>query len=392
VKTIIIGGSISGIYTAILLKRKHPDTEVMVLEKESKPCRKIYATGNGRCNILNANISSKSFNHPLYMEETLSSYPYSKLKETLESFGIILSEEGDLVYPLTFSASSFVSQLLSYAEILGVRILCEQRVFSYEQKGDGYEVKTEENSYLCDSLVIAVGGASSPKLGSDGFLHPLLQKKGYSWVPLTPGLCPIKVTENVKSLDGSRHKAKVSVMIDNRVSIEETGEILFKKDGLSGICVFNVSNVIEQTRSKLAPVIYVDLFPNIVMADLVHQMEKVHEINGPYFLSSFLTKPLEDYVIKVSKTLTAVAPDKLTYFNLAKAMKGLCFHYAGSYGFASSQISIGGLSLSEVDSNLISRREKNVAFVGEVLDLDGFCGGNNLSWALISALKVSEVL
>ena len=175
----IIGSGPSGLYLSIFLKIKQPESEVVVFEKESKLSKKLYATGNGHCNLLNKNLVKEKYNHPEFMGPILEKYPYAFLEGVLKSLGIELTSNGDYVYPLSESAPAYALYLKKLAEKVGVSFVTETRVLDYVSKDPQIEVKTDKKTYVFDKLVIATGGKSDPKLGRDGSFYEILKKHGY---------------------------------------------------------------------------------------------------------------------------------------------------------------------------------------------------------------------
>ena len=227
----IVGSGPSGLYLSIFLRIKHPESEVIVFEKESKLSKKLYATGNGHCNLLNKNLSKDKYNQPEFMAPVLEKYNYAFLEGVLKSLGIEVTSNGDYVYPLSESAPSYALYLKKLAEKVGVSFLTETRVIDYVVKGSNIEVKTEKKNYVFDNFVIATGGRSDPKLGSDGSFYEVLKKHGYSLVEPRPGLTPVTLNDkDIKPLAGVRHKANVKAFLGKEKIFDENGEILYKND------------------------------------------------------------------------------------------------------------------------------------------------------------------
>ena len=203
-KTAIIGASSAGLYLAIFLKKNHPEYEVVVFDKNEKIGKKIYATGNGRCNLLNTATSPKDYNHPSYMEPLLKTYDYPRLKAELNGLGIEVVSEGVNVYPASLQASSFVKYLTDLALKLGVEFRLSTKIVGYHH-AKNWILETDQGASSFDKIVFATGGKSQPKLGSDGSLFPVFSAHGYRLVPLKPSLCPIVTLEKTKSLSGLRH-------------------------------------------------------------------------------------------------------------------------------------------------------------------------------------------
>jgi predicted flavoprotein YhiN len=164
----IIGAGASGIYSAILLKKEHPEAEIVVFEKEEKIARKLYATGNGHCNLLNRQLTGDAYNNPEFMDPLLKRYPYLFLKELLKSWGIAVQEEGDYVYPGSYNAATYVGLLEKIARALGIHFILATRVLDYQAVTGGYCLKIDKNipdlPLIFEKVIFAVGGQKHPKI------------------------------------------------------------------------------------------------------------------------------------------------------------------------------------------------------------------------------------
>ena len=360
-----------------------------LFDKNEKIGRKLLATGNGHANVLNMKTGPEHFNHPKFVAPYLNYYPFGECQGQLASMGIILKNEGDLLYPLSYSAPSYVSFLGKLLNKEGVDVRLGVKVLDYAS-GEKVKIITDKGEEVFDFVAFATVGCSQSKLGSDGSLFPIFKKHGYTIIDPKPGLCPIRTKEKTKSLSGQRHEAKVTITIKDVVAREESGEVLFKDDGLSGIVIFNLASFINHLDSTEDVMIYLDLFPSVSLTALTVDLFASMKVNPTFFLDAYLTEPLKEYLLRYAGVTLNGSIDKGTCFKLAKAMKQLRFHFKETYGFDNSQVTIGGISISDVDEKLVSKKEKNVAFAGEVLDVDGLCGGHNLTWCLVSALAVAD--
>ena len=283
----IIGSGPSGLYLSIFLKIKHPESEVVVFEKESKLSKKLYATGNGHCNLLNKNLTKDKYNHPDFMAPILEKYGYSFLEGVLKSLGIELTANGDYVYPLSESAPSYALYLKKLAEKVGVTFVTETRVLDYKAEEKEIEVKTDKKSFIFDKLVIATGGKSDPKLGSDGSFYEILKKHGYSIVEPIPGLTPLTLNDkDIKPLAGVRHKANVKAFLGKEKIFDENGEVLYKNDGISGIVIFNAESAIYRHKNLKDIELVVDLFPEWSFEELMGRLAHDEALNSKFYLDS----------------------------------------------------------------------------------------------------------
>lgn len=376
-KIIVVGAGASGIMFAIARKRSHPKDEIIVLEHLDKPLKKILATGNGKCNLGNKKLTKDTYNSD-FVYNLMEKYDFNTQRDFLDSLNIKTTLVDNLLYPISMSATTVRNALLTMCEKYKIQIINNVEVNDYLVNDNSVEVMTNKDSYICDKLVIATGGKSSPKLGSDGILFDTLIEHGYQNININPGLCPIYTLENTKELDGIRVNAKVTLYKDDKKIHTEDGEVLFKKNGLSGIVIFNISRLIAKDLNRKYK-IYLDLLPIVDRDDL------------GLFLSTNSPRALLDAYLN-PKLANYINDKKLKGHDLINEIKNLKFTFKGLYGFEYSQISVGGISLKDVDSYLESTIEKNVYFIGECLNVDGPCGGYNLMWAFASALNLSDYM
>ena len=371
-KVIVIGAGASGVVAAINYKRNHKCDDVLIIEHLDKPLKKLLASGNGKCNLGNSNIDFRLYNNPQFAKSIIIDYNY---KEFFSSISIETKTMGDLAYPVSESAVSVKDALLNAAKELGIQINLEEKLLDYKVNNQ-IKVLTNKSEYLADKLYIAGGLKSSPKLGSDGSVLDILEKHNYKVSTPQPGLSPLFTKEKTKSIDGIRVKAKVTLLEDGKKVHEELGEVLFKEHGLSGIVIFNTMSLIARNMHKNHE-ISLDLLPDF-SEDYLKNYRKSHKFSE--LLLAFLNPKISAYL-----------QDRFNNEeNIFSSLKNLKFTFDKSYGFDFSQVSVGGVLASEVDENLMSKHEKNVFVIGELLNIDGPCGGYNLTWAFASAIKSTK--
>ena len=369
-KVIVIGAGASGVVAAINYKRHHISDDVLIIEHLDKPLKKILATGNGKCNLGNAKIDFSRFNNPNFAKKIIEGYDYIELFESVSIQTKLIDE---YAYPVSESAVSVREALLNECRKLGIKINIEEQFVDY-QKGTQIRVITNKNTYTCDKLIISGGLCSSPKLGSDGSVLKTLEKHGYKINEPKAGLSPLYTIEKTKLIDGIRVKAKVSIIENNKKVHEELGEVLFKEHGLSGIVIFNAMSIIAR-KPSLKHKIVLDLLPDF-SASYILNYRNTHSFDE--LLQAFINPKISGYL-----------KDRFIKENeIFESLKALEFTFDKSYGFDFSQVSVGGICVDEIDENMMSKRENNVYFIGELLDIDGPCGGYNLTWAFASALRI----
>lgn len=386
----ILGSGPSALYAAILLKKRHPSYMIDIFDKEEKLAKKLRATGNGHANIMPDEENPFAYNDPKFMESLLSSYPLSKRIEAFHEMGVSVNKkEGQGYYPTSDNANQFASYLLDVASSFGIVLHRAVTIKDYEKKEFGYYFLTSNVEYgPYDTLIIAPGARSGNNLGSDGNFVSVLEKHHYRFDSFRPGLCPIMVTDRkMKELSGIRHAANVSLSSEGKSFFSQRGEVLYKDDGLSGIVIMNASS--EIARRKLKDVtIYIDLFPNKTHEEMCDEITKMQKVSPHFFLDSLLPHPLANHVLDRAKRTHDVEWIPL----LARTMKGLDYCYKENYPFLFSQVSVGGLKLDQIESTFESKIEKSVYFAGEILNIDGECGGYNLLFNLLNALRIADSL
>lgn len=379
----IVGGGAAGLFFALFLSYLHPDWHIEIYEKEERVGRKILATGNGHCNLLNENPAPE-----YYSDELVGSYfascGYETLCKALEEQGIYLQKRKEGIYPLTYSAASLLTYLLDVLAARKVVFFTGFKVIDYVKSTTGADVLLDHDTKRhVDFLAISTGGKSSPKLGSDGSFFSVLAKHGYQVANPVPALSPIKTKEvGLGILKGVRHRSLVSIVFKGRSVYQEEGEILFKEDGLSGIVAFNASSFLTWKGLWNSSAVVLDLFPERSDAE-IKEMEKRARRLGGRPLETIVEKNLATYILKRSER------EKKEPVAL---LKNLVFHPSCSYGFNDSQVTHGGVSLDDVDLVCHSKIEDGIGIIGEALNVDGKCGGYNLTWALATAYLLAASL
>ena len=356
----IIGGGASGTFAAIRIKELNPSFDVTIIERNDKLMKKIAVTGNGRCNYANLGDLENKYNHP-FANQIINNLKPNDLVSIFDKYGIHPTTIDNLVYPVSLSAQTVILMLNKRLEELNINICLNETVLDYQIKDNKCFLKTDKNTHVFDKLVFSSGGKAYPQLGTDGSLFDVLRQHGYLIEALSPSLSPIKVKENTKKISGQRVKCLVSLLYKDKLYYSEEGEVLFKDDGLSGIVILNMSQMINRLSDKKDVKLVLDLAPS--------------------------------KTVKPNKYLEYVQPKVASYLKENSLnINRIVFSFKNFYDFDVAEVSHGGVSLNEVTNELMSKKENRVFFTGEILDVDGMCGGFNLMFAFASAETVAKAI
>ncbi|MBR7133582.1 MAG: aminoacetone oxidase family FAD-binding enzyme [Clostridia bacterium] len=397
---IIIGGGAAGLCSAVYLKQKAPSLSVRVLESLPRVGKKLALTGNGRCNISNKRIELSRYHgeNVEFCQYALDKYNIAFTQEFFEKIGVRFAFEGDKAFPASFQAASVVDCLRFAAENLGVIINTETRVTNIQIAGGKYRVVADKVSFMASNIIIAAGLLSGgDRLGCDGTMLSLLKKAGFNTVKTTPAIVQVKTaTDVVKQLKGIKINALATLKSGNRKIREEFGEVLFCDYGLSGPPILQVSRAIMREQNNLK--IELDLMPEISeneIFDMLRQRAKrLFYLKLDEFFTGLLNKRVGQVILKsvgcsLSDKVQALEAEKIK--KLAFLIKNFSFTVTGTTGFINSQVTAGGINTLQFDrETMMSKSNKGLYCVGEILDIDGDCGGFNLQWAWSSAFCAAE--
>ncbi len=365
---IVVGAGASAFTCAIEAARG--GLSVLMLEGNLKPAQKILATGNGRCNITNANLEVKHFNNPQVVQNVFGLHPENDICTFLSSLGLVLVEESEgRMYPRSLSAASVQELLIDEANRLGITIACGRDVISVTPSDDLYNVTfTEKFSndaskkkfVTARNVVLATGGNTSQNI------------KGlrFNTTQQSPTLCALAtVPQPQRILDGVRVQANVLLIRQDTCVAEETGEVLFRSYGVSGICIFNLSR-----HAQAGDRIEIDLFTDMDKDQLIKHLEKSPSIHVG--LLGLLPPKMVEYLETSDHPL-----DKTPLSFIVKEPANV----------GAAQVTKGGLILSQFNAQTLeSKLYPGVYAVGEILDIDADCGGYNLSWAWLSGMRAAQ--
>lgn len=392
---IIIGGGAAGLLSAVYLKKKNPKLNIRILEALPRVGKKLLLTGNGRCNISNKNITISRYHgeNVSFAEYALNKYDLEFTADFFESIGVPFVYEGDKAFPSSLQAGSVVDCLRFAAEESGIIIHTDTKVTNIQTLKNQYRVWADKISFVCDTVIVATGLYSGGyKCGSDGSMFELLKKAGFKTVDTTPAIVQLKTENDItKQLKGIKVDANVVLKSGAKVVREEFGEVLFCDYGLSGPPVMQISR--EVPRNKNFMTLSLDIMPEISLDDLKVKIKARSENLKARPLEEFFTGMLQKRIgqvilkqcgLKLSDKAEVLKDNDID--RIAKMIKSFDFKVLDTTGFINSQVTAGGISTNEfINDTMQSKSYKNFYAVGEILDIDGDCGGFNLQWAWSSA-------
>ncbi len=392
----IIGGGASGFTASIFAKRKNPNLNITIFEKNKRVLKKVLATGNGRCNITNKNLSLDKYNRESekFIKYAINSFGVSEAESFFASIGILFSEEnGGKIYPMNKQASSVVDMLLAEADHLGIDIKCESEITSIKKKGSFFEIESNSEKLRADKIIISCGSKSGGGFSSG---YDILKQFGHTITPLFPAVVQVKAI-GTKPLTGMKFVGKAKILKSKKILEEAEGEILFTDYGLSGPTIMNLSRVISKffaEKKNLKEEIFISLdflteFTEEEIYSLLLERRKIlNHLNAELFLNGVINKKISFEVIKRANLKLSTPVYSLSNSDLktvAYLLKNFEFKSEGVMPFINSQVCAGGVELSQIDPFTMESKKVNGLFVtGEILNVDGICGGYNLHWAWAS--------
>lgn len=403
-KVIVIGAGASGLTAAIKMKELNRKLDVVILEGNLQGGKKILATGNGRCNYWNENqnVTNYHTNSNVDLSKIINSQSSKKVIEFFVNLGVIPRIKNGYYYPYSNQATTITNALISKALRLGIKILFNERVYDVTSYGGEFKVSTINKTYTANKLVVATGGTAASKTGSDGFGFELAKRFGHHIIKPLPALVQLKCTfRNQKELAGVRCDCKLSLYENKNLLQEEIGEMQFTNYGLSGICAMQLSYKISRGLDcSKEEIIKVNLLPDFAsnFIEFIKWVQRQEQISSnrtiANILDSVLNYKLGNYILNISNLVGTEKVSELKEHQLialGKNITSLTFKICGTNSFDDAQTTSGGVDLSEInletfESNLCN----SLYFCGEVLDIDGACGGYNLGFAWISGIIVGE--
>ncbi|MBU3181499.1 NAD(P)/FAD-dependent oxidoreductase [Clostridium psychrophilum] len=391
---IIIGGGAAGLTSALI--SKNMGINVGIIEGTDRIGKKILTTGNGRCNISNSNIDSSRYHseNQYFSKHILDSFTVDDTKDFFSNLGIpLVTLDGGKMFPMSMQASSVLDIFRFSIEEKNIPVYINTKVKKIIKEKNVFKIYSSNNSiYECEKLIIATGGKSAPKTGSDGSGYALAKQLGHTIIPQVPSLVQLKLNYGrLKALSGVKFDGYAQISINDKCIQKEFGEILFTDYGISGPPILSLSRIASYELSKNNKVsLSIDMLPTINFDDLKKFLNNHWLLfkNRSLIdsLIGIINKKIIPIILKQAKIDDIHKPccnlqieEKNTICSLLKQWK---FEVSGTNSFSNAQVTAGGINTKEInDKTLESNITKNLFFAGEILDVDGDCGGFNLQWA-----------
>ncbi len=398
-KVAVIGAGASGLMAAVTAA--DCGAEVVIYESNDRPGRKLLLTGNGKCNLTHENAADAKY-HGSVGENADIFFRRFGSEDTMDFFtdnGLIMYNRNGYIYPYSFQSSSVLEILTLKAGQLNVCIESDSEVTGISQNTDGgfileINCNGKQHSVKADRVIIACGGRAVPRSGSDGQGYRLAEMLGHKIKPVFPALCGIKCSDkDCRDAEKARQRGKIILLTGNRIAAEDTGEIQFTDYGLSGIPVFNISRYISESAmcGEKNTICRIDTVPFLsleILTDfLENKIRNINDINISGLTAGTINKKIADIVIKRINLNPSLKAETLTHDmikKIAEGMKQLDYHVTSVNPFSEAQTSAGGIPFEEITDDLESAICPDLYFAGEMLDIDGQCGGYNLQWAWTS--------
>ena len=398
---IVVGAGASGVCSAIAAADR--EAKVLIIDKRQQIMKKLQMTGNGRCNFTNKDQALRHYHshRPDIMEVMLSKISYDGMMDFFEKLGLRFFDKNGYVYPMSNQAGAVCRLLKQAAELRGVSFLADAEVTDISVN-DGFTVTAGGKRYSCDKLIISTGSPAGFKSDDPGIMD-VIAGLGIKVLPFEPVLTYIKSGAKLTSYwDGVRCRGTIYLFKNGKEICSEAGELMLTDKGVSGIAAFNISSHIDGEGYSLK----LDLVPDMDAGQVAEFiMTTKGGVNGCANLYAILPVRLADTVFteflkkdetyknRKSHDVNIGELSETDIRRLAKLIKGLGIPVTGKGPVESSQACSGGVELSELDaSTMMSKRYPGLFFTGEAVDVNGDCGGYNLTWAWKSGMMAGSAI
>lgn len=372
---------------------------ILLLEKNKKIGKKLYATGNGRCNLSNKEFYLGCYDseNEFFPYKVIGAEGYRIVNQFIQTLGVAVDDENGYFYPSSRQASAVVWAFTDRLKQNGIQIHTGETVLEITKQAEHlYQIRTDKASYRTRNVILACGGPAAPKLGGtkDGCM--LLDQLGIPYHPFRPALCKLRCQENLTDLSGVRCRASAAIETESGEEIaNEQGEVQFTDTYISGIAVFNLSHIAGTLLDKEQSVfLKLSLVPELNTSDLIAFFSACKETNAERSLLACLNGVVHEkiaaYILSVcnlkNKKAGELSEDEIRI--LSETIKNLKFTITGTADFEDAQVAKGGADTRFLNPETMEVTVADgIYLIGEVVDVNGICGGYNLMWAIRTGMK-----
>lgn len=405
---VVVGGGAAGLFGAVCLARegqKGKERHILLLEKGARPGKKLLATGNGTCNLTNLGAEKSRYHGcPALAERALCALSPKETVALFSSLGVDCCErENGRVYPLSEQAAAVLDGLRLEAAALGVELCCDRPVLALKPLRDGWRVETPTGAVETATVLVCTGGAAAPSLGGSAEAYTLLTDLGLERTALFPSIVQLRTdTAFVRAVKGIRVDGEIRLFLDGAERAAAKGELLFTDYGLSGPAAMQVSRVAGdwERRQKGTLTARLDLLPEWELSRLTERVRERRRLPGRTLedlLTGLLHKRVGQTVLRVAGIGPLSRPveslSEAECMRIARTVKGWELSVVGTKGFGGAQVTAGGIDARLVRAETMELKGFSGLYAaGEVLDVDGDCGGFNLQFAFSSAYVAAQAI
>ncbi|MDH4361589.1 MAG: NAD(P)/FAD-dependent oxidoreductase [Nitrospirota bacterium] len=407
----IIGAGAAGMAAGIFAAQTRPDLSIVLLDGARTIGAKILVSGGGRCNVTNVRVTSSDFNGThRFVERVLQRFDEQATAQWFDSLGVPLKEEpAGKLFPVTNTARTVLQALLDQITTLGVRLLPQHRVKGLTPHEQHFSIETEGETFIARRIILATGGQSLPKTGSDGYGWMIARQLGHTVTPTYPALVPLLIHDPFfhQTLSGISHEVTLMTRVDDKLVDRRTGSLLWTHFGISGPVTLDASRfwIIAHGQGHEVT-LFLNFFPGQSFEDIDRWLSNAGVTSGRQTVAGLLSERLP---VRVAKTMCAYINDafpptpqearpqektkdlgttplgelrRSTRRTLTQALTNLSLPVIGSRGWNFAEVTAGGIPLKEVNPySMASRKLPGLYLIGEMLDCDGRIGGFNFQWA-----------
>ncbi|ACV61732.1 HI0933 family protein [Desulfofarcimen acetoxidans DSM 771] len=391
---LVIGGGAAGIMAAITAARE--GAAATILEKNERIGRKILATGNGRCNLTNTDLHLKHYHgqNPKFAYTALTEFNYQNTIDFFANLGIMpKTETGGKVFPFSGQASSVLDVLRFEMEQRKIIVICQADINKIKKTDNNFYATCKDGrKFQANRLILAAGGKASPNLGSNGSGFSLAQSLGHHIIEPFPALVRLQLAESfLKQVQGFKFEGTAEIIVDNKAKARATGEILFTANGISGPPILQLSRKAGEYLQKQLKVWLKLSLINHLSTEQLEQILLKRWHNQPsqslaFSFTGFIHKRIIPAMLKaagiedINKKVSNLSSKEIK--QIASILQDWRFQVTGTDSWSAAQVTAGGVAVNEVNpQTLESKKVKGLYLAGEILDIDGDCGGYNLQWA-----------